>query len=86
MALAEARAKARAEFDSVLGQTGKTVDDLRGYVEGHPQLKRALYHVPHRDGIAGTAAQFAWHVSDLMDRDGVSRRHSRIPAAASAAA
>ena len=35
----------------------------------HPELKQALYKVPHRNGIAGTAAQFAWHVSDLMNKD-----------------
>jgi hypothetical protein len=69
MALAEAKAKARAEFDSVLAQTGKTLDDLRAYVEAHPELKHALYKVPHREGVAGTAAQFAAHVSDLMNRD-----------------
>ena len=78
MALAEARAKARAEFDSVLSKTGKSVDDLRKYVEDHPHLKRALYKVPHREGIAGTAAQFAWHVSDLMNRDVAYRRRSHL--------
>jgi hypothetical protein len=31
-------------------------------------LKRPFYHVPHRPGIAGTAAQFILHVSDLMDQ------------------
>ncbi len=77
MALAEARAKARAEFDCVLGKTGKRLDDIRGYVDEHPHLKRALYRVPHREGIAGTAAQFAWHVSDLMDKDRAARRRSR---------
>ncbi|MGB6931541.1 MAG: FtsX-like permease family protein, partial [Acidobacteriaceae bacterium] len=61
MALAEAKAKARAEFDSVLAQTGKSLDDLQAYVEEHPELKHALYPVPHRAGIAGTAAQFALH-------------------------
>src|SRR6202789_1533643 len=83
MALAEAKAKARAEFDGVLQQTGKTLDDLRDYVEHHPELKHALYRVPHREGVAGTAAQFAWHVSDLMNRDRAYRRQTRVPVAAS---
>jgi hypothetical protein len=82
MALAEGKAKARAEFDGVLEQTGKSLDDLRGYVEDHPLLKEALYKVPHRKGIAGTAAHFAWHVSDLIDNDSAYRRRSRIPSAA----
>ena len=78
MALAEAKAKARAEFDGVLKETGKSLDDLRRYVEDHPELKRGLYKVPHRQGIAGTAAQFAWHVSDLMDTNRVYRRRTRV--------
>ena len=91
MALAEAKAKARAEFDSVLAQTGKSMDDLQGYVEDHPELKHALYKVPHREGVAGTAAQFAWHVSDRMDGGRLSRlylsrihrRNTRVAVAAS---
>ncbi len=82
MALAEARAKARGEFDTVLNKTGKRLDDIRAYVEEHPHLKRALYHVPHREGIAGTAAQFTWHVSDLMDKDRALHRRERSVVAA----
>src|SRR5215469_10987719 len=78
MALAEAKAKSRAEFQNVLTQTGKSFDDLRGYVADHAELKCALYDVPHREGIAGTAAQFAWHVSDLMNGDVAYRRRSRV--------
>jgi predicted nucleotide-binding protein (sugar kinase/HSP70/actin superfamily) len=78
MALAEAKAKARAEFDGVLEQTGKSLSDLREYVELHPHLKQALYKVPHRNGVAGTAAQFAWHVSDLMNADGAYKRRTRV--------
>jgi predicted nucleotide-binding protein (sugar kinase/HSP70/actin superfamily) len=77
MALAEARAKARAEFQSVLDTTGKSLDDLRGYVADYPHLSHALYKFPHRAGVAGTAAQFAAHVSDLMDKDRAYRRRSR---------
>ncbi len=86
MALAEARAKARAEFESVLEKTGKSLDDLREYVAGHPELTRALYNVPHCQGIAGTAAQFALHVSDLMNQDRGGRRHARVALSAQQAA
>jgi len=78
MALAEAKSKARAEFDSVLRKTGKPLDDLRDYIQEHPELRRGLYKVPHREGIAGTAAQFVCHVSDLMDKDRVYRRRARV--------
>ncbi|HTA78642.1 MAG TPA: hypothetical protein VK720_03805 [Terracidiphilus sp.] len=78
MALAEAKAKARAEFEGVLNKTGRTMDDLREYVADHPELRRGLYKVPHQDGIAGTAAQFAVHVDALMSRDRAYRRRSRV--------
>jgi len=74
MALASAKAKARAEFEDVLRKTGKSIDDLREYVDRHPEMKHALYKVPHRRDIAGTAAQFAFHVSDSIDRDDPPRR------------
>ena len=77
MALAEAKAKARAEFENVLAETGKSLDDMREYVAEHRHLRKALYKVPHRSGIAGTAAQFASHVSDLMNRDRAYRRRTR---------
>ena len=77
MALAEAKAKARAEFEGVLQRTGKSLDQLREYVDENPKLKRGLYKVPHHEGTAGTAAQFAWHVSNLMDRDRTHRRRHR---------
>jgi hypothetical protein len=83
MALAEAKANARAEFDNVLAQTGKSLDDLRGYIEAHPELKHALYKVPHREGVAGTAAQFVWHVSDLMNGDRSYRQQLRVSLAES---
>ena len=35
----------------------------------HAELRRPFYHVPHRAGIAGTAAQFILHVNDLMNAE-----------------
>jgi predicted nucleotide-binding protein (sugar kinase/HSP70/actin superfamily) len=67
MALGEAKAKAKGEFETVLKSTGKKLDDFRGYVADHPELRRPFYKVPHRPGIAGTAAQFVLHVNDRMN-------------------
>jgi predicted nucleotide-binding protein (sugar kinase/HSP70/actin superfamily) len=67
MALGEAKVKAKLEFETVLKSTGKRLDDIRSYVADHPKLRRPFYHVPHREGIAGTAAQFVLHVNDLMN-------------------
>jgi predicted nucleotide-binding protein (sugar kinase/HSP70/actin superfamily) len=69
MALGEAKVKAKTEFEHCLKSTGKALQEIHGYVEEHPELKRPFYHVPHREGIAGTAAQFVLHVSDRINRD-----------------
>jgi hypothetical protein len=88
MALGEAKVKAKAEFEQVLKCTGKSLDEIRRYVEDHPELKRPFYHVPHQEGVAGTAAQFVLHVSQRIDKDNRFWRRSRVrvealPAAAS---
>jgi predicted nucleotide-binding protein (sugar kinase/HSP70/actin superfamily) len=67
MALGEAKVKAKAEFEQALNSTGKSLDDIKSFIAEHPELRRPFYHVPHREGVAGTAAQFILHVSDRMD-------------------
>src|SRR5260221_793306 len=79
MALGEAKAKAKAEFETVLQSTGKSLVDIRGFVADHRELRRPFYHVPHREGIAGTAAQFVLHVSDRIDRDTRFWKRARVP-------
>jgi len=79
MALAEAKLRARAEFENVLRRTGKRLDDIHDFVADHAELRRAMYHVPQQDGIAGTAAQFVAHVSDLMDSYGCRRKRASAP-------
>jgi predicted nucleotide-binding protein (sugar kinase/HSP70/actin superfamily) len=69
MALGEAKVKAKAEFEQCLKSTGKSLQDIRSYIDEHPELKRPFYHVPHREGVAGTAAQFILHVNDRINRD-----------------
>jgi hypothetical protein len=67
MALSEARIRARDEFDGVINQRGRSVEELHEYVAAHPEMERALYRFPRQAGVAGEAAQFAWHVNDRMD-------------------
>ncbi|MBI4445076.1 MAG: activator of (R)-2-hydroxyglutaryl-CoA dehydratase [Acidobacteria bacterium] len=78
MALAEAKAKARIEFEKALAATGRSMEQIREFVAEHPELRRPFYHIPHRAGIAGTAAQFVLHVSDLMEAKTRFRRRSRV--------
>jgi predicted nucleotide-binding protein (sugar kinase/HSP70/actin superfamily) len=67
MALTDAKARARAEFDEALRQTGKRLEDIRAFAARRPGLRRPFYPLPRRAGIAGVAANFVTHVSDLMD-------------------
>jgi len=85
MALGEAKVKAKAEFEHCLKSTGKSLQEIRAYIEEHPELKRPFYHVPHREGIAGTAAQFVLHVSDRIDRDTRFWKRARVPGIATPA-
>jgi predicted nucleotide-binding protein (sugar kinase/HSP70/actin superfamily) len=78
MALGEAKVKAKAEFEEALKSTGKGLNDIRDYVAENPELRRPFYHVPEREGIAGTAAQFVLHVSDRMDRSTSLWKRSRV--------
>ncbi len=77
MALGEAKVKAKTEFELALKSTRKSLDQIREYIGEHPELRRPFYHVPHREGIAGTAAQFVLHVSERMDGDARLWRRSR---------
>ena len=81
IALVEARQRAHAEFQQALAATRRSLDDIRRYVDEHPELRRATYHVPHRAGVAGVAANFVLHVSDLMRRGSRARGPQLTPAA-----
>ena len=67
MALGEAKIKAKAEFEQALVSTGKKLDAIKAYAAEHRQLRSPFYPVPRRRGIAGVAANFVLHVSDLID-------------------
>jgi predicted nucleotide-binding protein (sugar kinase/HSP70/actin superfamily) len=66
MALGEAKAKAKAEFQEALSSTGRKLEDIRAFVDRHSEFRRPLYKVPRRPSIAGIAANFVLHVDDLM--------------------
>jgi len=71
MALGNARIKAREEFKDVLATTGRSLEDLRAYVDDHRELKSPLYVIPKRDNVVGHAANFVLHVAELMDAEGI---------------
>lgn len=78
MALGEAKVKCKNEFQKVLSETGYTLDQIKAYVEAHPELKRPFYKIPHQKGIVGVAANFIKHVSARMKSD--QAWHGRVAA------
>ena len=79
MALGEAKVKAKTEFEQCLKSTGKSMEEIREYIAENPELRRPFYHVPHREGVTGTAAQFVLHVSDRMDKSTRLWKRARVP-------
>jgi predicted nucleotide-binding protein (sugar kinase/HSP70/actin superfamily) len=69
MALGEAKVKAKTEFACVLQETGRTLDEIRAYVDAHPEMKRPAWKIPHHKGVIGTAANFVRQAATLMDAE-----------------
>jgi predicted nucleotide-binding protein (sugar kinase/HSP70/actin superfamily) len=66
MALGEAKVKAKNEFQEALSKTGYTLDEIKAYVEEHPELKQPFYHIPHYKGMIGVSAKFVRHIGERM--------------------
>jgi predicted nucleotide-binding protein (sugar kinase/HSP70/actin superfamily) len=63
MALGEAKNKAKREFAEVLDDIRMPLDDLKRFVDEHPETRRPMYLVPHVKGTIGSAANFARHIA-----------------------
>ncbi len=70
MALADARRRAREEFDDCLRRTGRSLEEIRDFVVKKPEMHSPFYRFPRRTPPAGTAAQFVLHAADRMEREG----------------
>src|SRR6267142_100292 len=68
MILTEAKKRAQREFDEALQRTGLTEPEVRGYIQKHPEMKKATYLIPHDGTAAGTAAKTVLHVASKMGR------------------
>jgi predicted nucleotide-binding protein (sugar kinase/HSP70/actin superfamily) len=82
MALGEAKNKAKREFAAALESTGLSLDDCYAFVEDHPELKRPMYHVPHRKGVVGVAARTVYHIAERRKREGWQPRRAVAAAGA----
>jgi predicted nucleotide-binding protein (sugar kinase/HSP70/actin superfamily) len=68
MILTEAKKRAQREFDEALRSTGLTVDEVRAFLNAHPEMNKATYRVPHDGRAAGTAARMVLHVAKKLGR------------------
>jgi predicted nucleotide-binding protein (sugar kinase/HSP70/actin superfamily) len=80
MALGEAKAKTKLEFKAALDSTGRTVEEVREYVDEHPELASAMFVTPHAHGIVGAAANYVLHVAKQMKAEGWQPRRSSAAA------
>src|ERR1700752_1205191 len=80
MALGEAKAKTKLEFKAALESTGRTLEEIRAYVEQHSELKSPMYKVPRMEGVVARAANFVRHVAGRMRADGIPARGASVAA------
>jgi hypothetical protein len=80
MALGEAKAKTKLEFKASLEATGRTLDEIRAYVEQHPEMKSPMYKVPRTEGVVGVAANFVRHVAERMGAQQTEARRDSVAA------
>jgi predicted nucleotide-binding protein (sugar kinase/HSP70/actin superfamily) len=81
MALGEAKAKTKLEFKASLESTGRSLEEIKAYVEEHAELKSAMHKIPRVEGVVGGAATFVRHVADRMKADGIPARAASSVAA-----
>jgi predicted nucleotide-binding protein (sugar kinase/HSP70/actin superfamily) len=70
MALGEAKARCKGEFQRVLERGGRSLDQIRAYVGERRDLRRPLQQIPHHQGVIGRAANFTLHVAGRMQAEG----------------
>ena len=78
MALGEAKNKAKREFAETLEAIGMTLEDLKAYVDEHPEMKRPMYKYPHTKGTVGVAANFARHIADRAKKENWTPKHELV--------
>jgi predicted nucleotide-binding protein (sugar kinase/HSP70/actin superfamily) len=69
MALGEAKFKAKDEYARAVAATGFSLDEIKAYVESHPELKNPLRHVRKYKGTIGKGANFVLDVAEIMRKE-----------------
>ena len=66
MALAEAREKSKVEWEKAWSATNYNIKAMKLFVNQNPELKTPGYRYQAKKGVAGKAANFVYHVEDLL--------------------
>ena len=68
MALAEAREKSKKEWQEACTGIKYSIKEMKLFVNQNPELKTAGYRYQWKDGVAGKAANFIYHIEDLLKK------------------
>jgi len=66
MALGEAKVRAKNEINRVLDEYGTTLEEVRAFVQDHPEMQQPMYKYGHKKGVVGVAANFVVHAAERM--------------------
>ena len=50
----------------MLDETGTTLEEVRAFVQDHPEMQQAMYKFGHKKGVVGVAANFVLHAAERM--------------------
>ena len=64
--MGEAKVRAKNEIKRVCDETGTTIEDVRAFVQDHPEMQQAMYKYGHKKGVVGVAANFVLHAAERM--------------------
>ena len=70
MALGEAKAKTKSELNDTLAETGLTIEQVKAFIDTHPELKRPVFHLPEYKGKVGIAARTIKYVAEQLKEEG----------------
>ena len=82
MALGEAKFRAKDEYARALAAGGVPLDEIKAWVDAHPEFRNPLRPVPKYKGFISKGANFVLHVSETIRRE----RGNAAPVAELAAA
>jgi predicted nucleotide-binding protein (sugar kinase/HSP70/actin superfamily) len=68
MALADAKKRAKREFEEALESTGRNLEEILEFTAANPELRCPSFSIKHHPGVTGVAANFVLQVARMMPR------------------